>query len=108
MRYIVTSDLVVTDATGTLLAMDILEAILDEIYEQLVTLDGSDHDIGATLARGEVKIAVNVEASTPEGAAGAGGAIIRAAIHAAGGSTPDWSVDYLRIAAELDPDLVDA
>ena len=55
--------------------------------------------MGGALTRGEIEVSVTVEADTLEGALQAGSALIRAAIHAAGGFTPAWSLDWLNASA---------
>jgi hypothetical protein len=63
---------------------------LDQVMEELVTLEAIDPAIDATLGRGFVQITVEVEAPSPEAGAKEGLDLLRTAIHAAGGATPDW------------------
>lgn len=74
--------------------LDRLQDHLDLVMEELLRLAVEDPSIGATGKTGEVEISVTVEADDLDTALTAGGTAIRSAIHAAGGSTPDWSVDW--------------
>lgn len=110
-RYLVTCRGVVTDRDGALRHPEELERFLDVVMEELLELQGAEHDIGAALARGEVRFSVLVHADTPLDAVISGSGIIRTAVHAAGAHTPDWSLERLDVSAEEagDPaDLVDA
>jgi hypothetical protein len=70
---------------------DQLEAHLDAVMEELLALGATDPDIGASLAQRQVEISVAVVGvADPEEAVRRAGALIRTAIHAAGGATPDW------------------
>jgi len=76
---------------------DELERHLEEIQDQLLELDAADATVSAVLASGEVEISVTVEAPTVDEAAKKGSSVIRTAIHAAGGFTPNWSVEWLSV-----------
>ena len=76
---------------------DALEAQLDEVMGELLVLGADDATVSATLARGEVEISVSVEAESLEEAGKSGGGLIRSAIHAAGGFTPNWSIDWASV-----------
>jgi hypothetical protein len=67
-----------------------IEQHLDAVMDQLLELDLVDADISARLELGEVEITILVEAPSPEDAAKLGLSDIRTAVHAAGGSTPNW------------------
>lgn len=69
---------------------DRLEAALDKVMEELVRLGVEDPAIGGTLTTGEVEITITVDAESPEEAMPKAMGTLRAAIHAAGVSTPDW------------------
>src|SRR5262245_14046365 len=63
---------------------------LDEVMDQLVELDAIDPAIDAVLGRGFVRVTFTVEAPAPDIGTKAGLDLLRTAIHAAGGATPDW------------------
>jgi hypothetical protein len=63
---------------------------LDQLMEELVALDAIDPAIDATLGRSFVQLTVTVSAATPEIGTKEGLSLLRTAIHAAGGMTPDW------------------
>lgn len=66
---------------------------LDRVMDELLKLKADDPSINATLASGVVEMSVTVDAgSFPEGAR-RGMDVIRTAIHAAGGATPDWPTE---------------
>lgn len=78
---------VITAAGGK---QDDVEAHLDSVMEELLQLGAEDPSIEAALADGSVSILVTVSAINPLQAVTQASGFIRAAIHAAGGSTPDW------------------
>lgn len=86
-----------TPEDGPILSPEGLEADLDRIMEELLKLEAEDATVSATLATGQVEIAVAVEADSFETALEKGNGLIRSAIHAAGGFTPDWSIDWLSV-----------
>lgn len=97
MRYAVSvlGHAEVTSAGPDADKVQLLEDHLDEVMNQLVTLeegDGriTDPDISASLADGDVEISVVVEAENTDEAAKIGNGAIRCAVHAAGGHTPGW------------------
>lgn len=67
-----------------------LEAQLDRVMEELVRLGVEDPAIGGTLTSGEVEISITVDAESLEEAMPKAVTVLRAAIHAAEGSTPGW------------------
>lgn len=69
---------------------DGLSEHLDRVMEELVALDAIDPAIDATLGRGFVQMTFTVDAPTPEIGTKDGLDLLRTAIHAAGGATPDW------------------
>lgn len=99
-RYLVTCRGVVTDLEGALRHPEELENFLELVMDELRQLEGSEHDLGAVLARGEIRLSVLVEVPTPLDAVITGSGIIRTAIHAAGARTPDWSLERLEVSAE--------
>lgn len=70
-----------------------LENHLDRVMEELLAHGATDAAIAATGSVGAVEISLSVEASTLEEAVVSGSATVRAAVHAAGGFTPAWSID---------------
>lgn len=107
MRFRVTFEGMIVDDDGALMSPDSLDALLDQVSDELAKLpDGQDADTGGTLAKGLVEIAASIEtvsgseeAATKE-ALSKGGAIIRAALHAAQVATPGWSIEQLRVVIE--------
>ena len=62
--------------------------------EELVELGVDDPAIGGRLGVGEVEVSVSVDADSLDDAQAEGSATIRSAIHAAGGATPGWRIDW--------------
>lgn len=83
-----------------------LDEHTDAVMEELLKLESaelSDADIAASLESGEVSVSVVAEAPTFEEAAALGDSAIRAAIHAAGGHTPEWAdVEFVTRASNAD------
>lgn len=111
MRFRVTFEGVIAEDDGDLMAPDALDALLDQVGDELAKLsDAKDADVGATLAHGLVEIAVSVETLSPHidsatnEAMVNGGAMIRCALHAAKVATPGWSMAHPRITIESDSD----
>lgn len=69
---------------------------VDTVMEELLRLDAGDPAIGLRLTAREVEISVIVESESLDDAEGRGNGMIRAAIHAAGGATPGWEIDWTR------------
>lgn len=67
-----------------------IEAHLDDVMDELLTLAADDPTIDVDLATGHLSLAVVVEAKNPVGATAQASGLFRTAIHAAGGHTPDW------------------
>ena len=73
-----------------------LDAHTDLVAEELFKLEEgddslSDSDVSAAIGDGVVEIGVVAVAPTFDDAVATADAAIRTAIHAAGGSTPDWT-----------------
>jgi hypothetical protein len=66
------------------------EELLDSVMEEMLSLGAHDASIEASLGERQVAIFVRVEAPNPIDAIGEASVVIRSAIHAAGGGTPDW------------------
>lgn len=66
----------------------------DRIMNELLDLEAAheiaDPSIGGAMARGQVEISVMVQADSYVEAVQKAMTVIRSAIHAAGGGTPDW------------------
>jgi hypothetical protein len=74
-----------------LLPPDELADLLDEVMEQMDTLEGvEDPDIDAALATGRVRFSVDVAGKPSDEAFVLGSRAIRTALHAAKIATPDW------------------
>lgn len=73
-----------------------LEARLDAVMARLLKLEVVDPAISATGRRGRVVVEFEVDAADLEEAQRRSPAILRGAIDAAGGLTPDWSVHWVR------------
>lgn len=71
---------------------ELIEGHLDEVMDELLQLKATDPVIDLNLARNEVTMSLLIEATDPLTATNAASGLIRTAIHAAGGSTPDWPV----------------
>jgi hypothetical protein len=69
---------------------ELIERHLDEVMDELVRLDAGDPSIDLDLTQSEARLAVLVEAVNPLEATDTASGLIRSAIHAANGSTPDW------------------
>lgn len=73
--------------------LDRVPAEVDSIMEEMLNLETEvlhSTSIGLDLDKQELEVSVSVEAETFERAVEIGISAIRTAIHAAGGSTPDW------------------
>jgi hypothetical protein len=69
----------------------LVESHLDTVMDELMTLNASDADIALDSTDGyHVAFSVVVTASNPIAAVDEASGLIRSAIHAAGGNTPDW------------------
>lgn len=67
-----------------------LDHYLDQVMEELLSLEAMDPSIDVEFSTATVRVAVGIGASNPLDAAGKASGFIRSAIHAAGGMTPDW------------------
>lgn len=98
MKFVVELDgrITVSDGDGNVVvdANKIIEEHLDQVMEELIHLGAMDPSIDVDLtvdeAGGAVAFSVMVEAGNPIGAASQASGLLRTAIHAAGGATPDW------------------
>jgi hypothetical protein len=101
MHFVVTlvGTIAVTDENGKSPpdADELLEAHLDAVMDELERLKAGDPDIELDLTECHVKFAVLVEASDPDAAIANASPVVRSAIHAAGGSTPDWPDSDARV-----------
>ena len=87
--------------TSAALIPEELESHLSAVMDSLLDLNADDATVGAALAAGQVEISVSVEADSVAGAVDAGFAVIRSAIHAAGGATPGWDMDFVSVRSVL-------
>jgi hypothetical protein len=62
----------------------------DRVMEELLKLGVEDPSVGGSLTSGEIQISLMIEASSKREAVSEADALIRTAIHAAGGATPGW------------------
>ena len=85
-----------------------LEDLLDLVMEELDNIGAPDPTISAEASGATVEIGVSVDAASPQDAVEAGFGFIRTAVHAAGGATPGWRVDWMRVEAERSPTLEEA
>lgn len=69
---------------------EVLDAHLTEVMERFIEISAIDPDIELDMTTCGVRLAILVEAEDPDKAIFTGSPIIRTAIHAAGGSTPNW------------------
>ena len=69
---------------------DRLEAALDQVMEELLRLGVEDPAIGGALADGEVEVTMTVHGASVEEVLSKAMGTFRAALHAAGFSTPGW------------------
>lgn len=68
-----------------------LERHLDEVMDALQNEPGiEDADIGASLAEGVVDFCLHLDAEDSSDALRKAHVLVRSALHAAGGGTPDW------------------
>ena len=71
--------------------LDHFEAVLDQLAEiEAGDPTLTDSDLSVNLHEGRAELAISVAVDSLEEAVTVGSAAIRAAIHAAGGFTPDW------------------
>jgi hypothetical protein len=78
-----------------------LDGHTDQLIDALYDLhDVIDPDLGGSLATGRVDITMVVEAESLEDATRKSLTAVRAAIHAAGGSTPGWERTIREIGAQ--------
>lgn len=71
-------------------ADELIESHLDEVLDELLRLEAIDPSVDLDLTEHEVTLSVLVEKPNPIDATNAASVLIRTAIHAANGSTPDW------------------
>jgi hypothetical protein len=70
-----------------------LQIFLDAVMDEMLKLN-EDATIGARGSDGHVEIEATVEAEEFDGAVAKGSSLIRSAIHAAGGYTPGWDIEW--------------
>lgn len=68
----------------------VIEDHLDAVMQELIELGAEDPSIELDLTTNSVTFSVLVSARQPIGAAAQASGLVRTAIHAAGGETPDW------------------
>lgn len=68
----------------------IVEAHLDLVMNELETLNATDPSIDLDLNDCSVVLSITVETGNPVDAVATASGLLRTAIHAAGGGTPDW------------------
>lgn len=76
-----------------------LDEHTDLVMEELLKLESdviSDSDVSAELANGVVSVSIAASADDYDAACAIADSCIRAAIHAAGGSTPEWVTIAMR------------
>jgi hypothetical protein len=86
-----------------------IEEHLDDVMEELLVLGAGDPAISGDMAQRTVTMEVLVDAKSPVAATAQASGLLRTAIHAAGGHTPDWpnedasvwSVELMDISATL-------
>jgi hypothetical protein len=74
---------------------DALEKFFDLLTDEMAELDADNLGVGATLSAGTFEVTLTLQADTIEQAAANAIALLRTAIHAAGGATPGWDVKFL-------------
>lgn len=68
----------------------VMEEHLDGVMEELFNLGAEDPAIDLELSTGLVLFTVAISAQSPVAAVAQASGLFRTAIHASGGSTPDW------------------
>lgn len=88
----------------------LLEAHLDDVMVELMDCaDIVDPTMFTTFSKGDVEICVTLKARTRRDAEKKASALIRAAVHAAGGFTGGWTIDWERPkASKVGRELADA
>lgn len=107
-KYYIEMDFAITGHESTEELESLLDDVLDALYEDSRAIDP---DYGATLATSKAMFSLSVEARSEPRALELALGIMRAAIHAAEGSTPGWEAHFEKIqtlisaveAAELEP-----
>lgn len=87
---------------------DVLDEHTDRVMVELLALEDdklSDSAVGVDLGTGTVEIEVIARGETFADAVDIADGAVRTAIHAAGGSTPNWRVIQVAQRAELVPGL---
>ena len=79
------------------------EEFLDALMEHLLDLGFDQPSIGGSLETMQVEISVDVDSDSTEKAFVYGVSSIRAAIHAAHGSTPGWDLAFTERCADVRP-----
>jgi hypothetical protein len=113
-KVALTGNVFVVDLDGNPVADDehVIEAHLDQVMDELLDLDAQDPSIDLDrAASNEVAFSVLVEAVNPLDAVNEASGLLRTAIHAASGATPDWpgpsdkewAVTLVSVSTELIP-----
>ena len=102
MRYVVTSKLRISGLEHETLPPEDVERVVQAIMDHLATLGAVDPDIGGSLATGHIHMATLVEAEDDLEAIHKASGLMRTAIHATGGRTPDWWVSEVTFGVEAD------
>lgn len=84
-----------------------LEQHLDHIVEHLAELDGPiDPDLTANMSTGDVMFSLGIEAESGPEALRDALVVVRTAIHACDGGTPEWGALFDEIEQTIRPDSV--
>lgn len=98
MDYVVslTGSIRVIDSNGQRVPDEeqVLESHLDAVMEELTRLEARDPAVDMDLSDNSVVMSIMVQAPNPVDAVSKASGFLRSAIHAAGGSTPDWPGQY--------------
>ncbi len=96
-RVVLDGRVVLTRLSGQPLALDVdtehklLEEHLDAVMDELMTDErASDVAVDASIQAGSIAVSLGVQAENPVDATNLASLVLRTAIHAAGGATPDW------------------
>ncbi|MGI8774695.1 MAG: hypothetical protein ACR2KQ_06735 [Actinomycetota bacterium] len=73
----------------------LIEAHLDDVMVELLQMqEAADPMIETTFSKGEVRISVTVKARSEKKAAEKADALVRSAVHTAGGFTGGWDIEW--------------
>lgn len=88
---------------------DDLESVFENVADCMADMDDMDADAAVNLEERTVEMSMSIQCERVEEAADRALTAVRAAVHAAGGSTPDWDkvIDHqameMRLSTELTP-----